>query len=474
MDKIALYIKKLDDMVWGPWMLTLLLGTGIYLMWQLRFLPLKNLKYALLCAIGMEDGGDAGKEKRKSDAKADGQNGGVSSFSSLTTELAATIGTGNIVGVSTAMVLGGAGALLWMMLASIAGMATKLTESTLAVKYRSRNERGEPVGGPMYVLQNAFPNRRLGKLLGGVFAVFAVLASFGMGNMTQSNSIAEAMKTTFLVPVEKTGLIVTVITILVVLGGIQNIAKVTRIVVPVMGTFYMVGTLMVILTHWQNIPTGVMEIIVMAFCPQAVAGGIAGNITVTMLESLRWGVSRGVFSNEAGLGVSGISSSAADTTDYIKQGYISMTGVFLDTIIICSATGLALIASGVLGMTDEAGAPVAGTALTIAAFRTTFGEKGACFVCICIALFAFATIIGWAYQGEKAFEFLVKKAKYCIWYRFVYGLVAFVGAVCSLEMVWDFADVCNGLLVIPNLIGVLVLSKSICREILEYDKRRER
>ena len=266
-------------------------------------------------------------------------------------------------------------------------------------------------------------------------------------------------------------MIVTIATILVVLGGIKNIAKVTQIVVPVMGTFYMVGTLMVIITHWQNIPSGILEIILMAFCPQALAGGIAGNITVTILESLRWGVSRGVFSNEAGLGVSGISSSAADTADYIKQGYISMTGVFLDTIIICSATGLALIASGVLGMTDETGTPMAGTALTIAAFRTTFGDKGACFVCICIALFAFATIIGWAYQGEKAFEFLVKKSKYCIWYRFVYGLIAFVGAVCSLELVWDFADVCNGLLVIPNLIGVLVLSKGICKEIREYEKR---
>lgn len=468
MEKIALYIKMLDDRVWGPWMLTLLLGTGIYLMLQLRFLPLKNLKFALLCAIGMEGRGRESSLPARTEGK---QNGGVSSFSSLTTELAATIGTGNIVGVSTAMVLGGPGALLWMMLASIAGMATKLTESTLAVKYRSLNENGEPVGGPMYVLQNAFPNKRLGKLLGSIFAGFAVLASFGMGNMTQSNSIAEAMKTTFAISVEKTGLIVTVATILVVLGGIKNIAKVTQIVVPVMGTFYMVGTLMVIITHWQNIPSGILEIILMAFCPQALAGGIAGNITVTMLESLRWGVSRGVFSNEAGLGVSGISSSAADTADYIKQGYISMTGVFLDTIIICSATGLALIASGVLGMTDETGTPMAGTALTIAAFRTTFGDKGACFVCICIALFAFATIIGWAYQGEKAFEFLVKKSKYCIWYRFVYGLIAFVGAVCSLELVWDFADVCNGLLVIPNLIGVLVLSKGICKEIREYEER---
>lgn len=458
MEKVADYIKKIDDLVWGPWMLLLLIGTGCYLMLQLRFLPLKNLKFALLSAVGKE----AGLENEK----------GVSSFSSLTTELAATIGTGNIVGVSTAMVLGGPGALLWMMLASIVGMATKLTESTLAVKYRSRNEKGEPVGGPMYVLQNAFPHKGLGKILGSVFAVFAVFASFGMGNMTQSNSIAEAMLATFDYPVAKTGLLVTVLTILVVLGGIKNIAKVTQIVVPVMGIFYMVGTLMVIVTHWQNIPTGILQIAVMAFCPQAVVGGVAGNITVTMLESLRWGVSRGVFSNEAGLGVSGISSSAAQTRDYIRQGYISMTSVFLDTIVICSATGLALTASGVLGMKDESGSPIMGTALTIEAFRTTFGDMGACFISICIALFAFATIIGWAYQGEKAFEFLVKKNKYCIFYRFFYALVAFVGAICSLELVWDFADICNGLLVIPNLIGVLVLSKGICREIRDYEKKK--
>lgn len=459
MDKIAYYIEMVDNLVWGPWMLVLLIGTGCYLMLQLRFLPLKNLKFALLCAVGKENADQ--KKQQKS-------NGGVSSFSSLTTELAATIGTGNIVGVSTAMVLGGPGALLWMMLAGIAGMATKLTESTLAVKFRSQNEYGEPVGGPMYVLQNAFPNKQIGKKLGCTFAVFAVLASFGMGNMTQSNSIAEAMNTTFRIPVGKTGLIVTIVTILVVLGGIKNIAKVTQIVVPVMGIIYMAGTLMVIGTHWKNIPDGILEIVVMAFSPEAVLGGAAGSMTITMLDSLRWGVSRGVFSNEAGLGVSGISSASADTDDYIRQGYISMTGVFLDTIVICSATGLALITSGVLGMTNEIGEPITGTALTIEAFRTTFGDMGACFVSICIVLFAFATIIGWAYQGEKAFEFLAKKTKYCIFYRFFYALIAFVGAVCSLELVWDFADVCNGLLVIPNLIGVLVLSGKVCKEIREY------
>lgn len=466
MEKIAFYIKRIDDLVWGPWMLILLLGTGCYLMVRLRFLPLKKLKFALLCAVNMEN--TKNKGTGNTEAVTRKVKGGVSSTSALTTELAATIGTGNIVGVSTAMVLGGPGALLWMMLSSIIGMATKLVESTLAVKYRSVNDKGEPVGGPMYILQNAFPNKAIGKVLGTLFALFAVMASFGMGNMTQSNSIADAMKNTFDIPIARSGLVVTIITILVVLGGIKSIAKVTQVVVPFMGAIYMAGIILVLLTHWRNVPGGIMEIVVLAFHPRAAMGGIAGNMTITMLESMRWGVSRGVFSNEAGLGASGISAASSNTADYIRQGYISMTSVFLDTMIICSATGLALISSGVLGMTDEKGMPITGIALTIEAFHTTFGDMGAYFVSICIVLFAFATIVGWAYQGEKAFEFLVKKSKYCIWYRFVYALTAFVGAVCSLELVWDFSDICNGLLVVPNLIGVLLLSGKVCKEIREY------
>lgn len=453
MGRIAEIIHKIDSWVWGPWTLIFLLGTGCYLMIRLRFLPWKNLKYALLCAVGQEEGKSGGD--------------GVSSFSALTTELAATIGTGNIVGVATAMVLGGPGALLWMIISGFIGMSTKLVESMLAVKYRSVNDRGEWVGGPMYTLQNAFSNRQVGKVLGSAFAVFAVLASFGMGNMTQSNSIAEALQVSFQIPPAKTGLAVAVVTILVVLGGIKSIAKVTQYVVPFMGVFYMLGTLVVILFHLGNIPAGIWNIVVMAFCPEAALGGLAGQIVVTMQESLRWGVSRGVFSNEAGLGAAGISAAAADTKDYIKQGYISMTGVFIDTIVICSVTGLALAASGVLGTVDETGALLTGTALTIAAFETTFGDLGAYFISICIVLFAFATIMGWAYQGEKAFEFLVKKSKYCIFYRFFYGLVAFVGAICSLELVWNFADICNALMAVPNLICVLVLSGEACKEICD-------
>uniref|UniRef100_UPI0040565E4C alanine/glycine:cation symporter family protein n=1 Tax=Acetatifactor sp. TaxID=1872090 RepID=UPI0040565E4C len=475
MEQIGELLKKIDNWVWGPGMLLFLLGTGCYLMVRLRFLPIRRLKFALFCTVGMEDKllqkkdkiHKKGKEKSKSSQK---KTGGVSSFSSLTTELAATIGTGNIVGVATAMVLGGPGALLWMLLSSVIGMATKLAESMLAVKYRSQNAKGEVVGGPMYTLANAFPIPQVGKILGILFAVFAVMASFGMGNMTQSNSIAEAMKVSFDIPQAKTGLVVTLATILVVLGGIGTIAKVTQIMVPLMGSFYLVGALFVIGTHLENLSQGVYDIVVSAFAPQAVTGGIFGYMTVSAMEALRWGVSRGVFSNEAGLGAAGISAAAADTTDYVKQGYISMTGVFLDTIVICSITGLAFACSGMLGSKDANGEFLTGTALTIAAFETTFGEKGATFISICIVLFAFATIIGWAYQGEKAFEFLVKKSQYCICYRFFYALIAFVGTVSSLEAVWDFSDICNGLMVIPNLICVLALSGGACREILEYDR----
>lgn len=456
-------IKQIDDLIWGPAMLALLLGTGCYLMIKLRFLPLRNLKAALFYAAG---GGRAEESKNK---RAKEATAGISSFSSLMTELAATIGTGNIVGVAAAMVLGGPGALFWMMLSSLAGMATKLVESMLAVKYRSRNRSGEYVGGPMYTMQNAFPIRGLGSVLGMLFSLFAVCASFGMGNMTQSNSIAAAVKTAFGVDEAKTGLIVAIAAILAVLGGIRTISRVTQVVVPLMGIFYMAGAMTVILFHAENVPAGIAGIFVSAFCPEAVSGGIFGSVTVSALESVRWGVSRGVFSNEAGLGAAGISAAAADTDDYIKQGYISMTGVFLDTIVICSVTGLALAASGVLSLTDTGGEPLTGTDLTIAAFSTTFGDLGAYFICVCITLFAFATIVAWAYQGEKAFEFLMKKQKCCIYYRFFYGLVSFVGAVCALEAVWDFSDICNALMAVPNLICVLALSGEACRELGSSD-----
>lgn len=458
--KIGEIIEWVNNLVWGPWLLVLLLGTGCYLMICMRFLPLRNLKKALGAAFGGEKN-TSGKGK-------------ISSFASLTTELAITLGTGNIIGVATAMVTGGPGALFWMVLTSFIGMATKLAESTLAVKYRGTNDKGEVSGGPMYTCLHAFyrlgkHGRKVSVWMGALFSFFAVMASFGMGNMTQSNAIADALWVSFGTSKALTGLVVTILTILVVLGGIRFIGRVTQVLIPFVGIFYLFGTVAVIVTHLENLAGAVEGIFMSAFHPRAVSGGLFGTITVSAFESLRWGVSRGIFSNEAGLGASGITAAAADTKDYIKQGYISMTSVFIDTAIVCTLTGLAYGASGAFGLVDEAGVPLTGTELTLAAFRSTFGDFGSNFISICIVLFAFATIIGWAYQGERAFEFLMGgRTKYNMIYRFIYGLVAFWGCIFSLEIVWNISDVCNGLMAVPNLICVLLLSGEICREIREY------
>lgn len=456
------FLQQADRIVWGPWLIFLLLGCGCYLMISLRVLPLRNL----LAALGLVF-------HSKSRKGTDGE--GVSSFSALTTELAATIGTGNIVGVATAMVLGGPGALFWMLLSGIIGLSTKLVESTLCVRYRVRDHKGKPVGGPMYVLQNAFPYRRMGRILAVLFAIFAVLASFGMGNMTQGNSIAEALAETFGVGRTATGLVLGILTILVILGGIDKIARVTEYLVPCMAVFYLFGTGMVIFTHLHNLPAGIWQILWGAFCPEAMAGGTIGFIcsigngtACSGRQAMRYGVSRGVFSNEAGLGAAGISAACADTSDAVRQGYISMTGVFIDTIVICSLTGLAIASSGMLGQRDAQGEFLNGTALMIAVFSATFGRVGEWMLTLSIALFAFATIIAWEYQGEKAFEYLMGRCHRTGWYRVGYGIAAFLGAVCSLEAVWDFSDICNGLMAVPNLLAVVMLSKGICREIRSY------
>ena len=456
------FLQQADRIVWGPWLIFLLLGCGCYLMISLHFLPLRNL----LAALGLIF-------HSKSRKSTDGE--GVSSVSALTTELAATIGTGNIVGVATAMVLGGPGALFWMLLSGIIGLSTKLVESTLCVRYRVRDHKGKPVGGPMYVLQNAFPYRRMGRILAVLFAIFAILASFGMGNMTQGNSIAEALAVTFGVGRTATGLVLGILTILIILGGIDKIARVTEYLVPCMAVFYLFGTGMVIFTHLHNLPAGIWQILWGAFCPKAMAGGSIGflcsvgnGIACSGRQAMRYGVSRGVFSNEAGLGAAGISAACADTKDAVRQGYISMTGVFIDTIVICSLTGLAIASSGMLGQRDAQGEFLNGTALMIAVFSSTFGRVGEWMLTLSIALFAFATIIAWEYQGEKAFEYLMGRCRRTGWYRVGYGIAAFLGAVCSLEAVWNFSDICNGLMAVPNLLAVVMLSKGICREIRSY------
>lgn len=421
---------------------------------HLEFLPVRNLGYALKSIFTGEE--KSGKK-------------GVSPFASLTTELAATIGTGNIVGVAGAMLLGGPGALFWMLAASVFGLATKLVESALSVKYRCKNEKGQWVGGPMYTLQKfAFCN--LGKGLGICYAILAVLASLGMGNMVQANSIATVLWNTYQIPVAKVGLVITLLTIFVIIGGINKITKVTQLLVPIMGIFYLAGTLGVIFLNWNKIPECVYMLFQCAFSRRAVGGAAVG---CSVLQAMRYGVSRGVFSNEAGLGAAGITAAATDTKDYIKQGYVSMTGVFFDTMIICSITGIAYLCSGVLQTTSNVAESGNGVAVAVAMFEQMYGNMGICFLCISLSLFAFATIIAWAYQGERAFEYLVGNANYNLLYRFMYSMMVFVGAICSLELVWDFSDICNGLLVVPNMICIFLFGlgkNGICREIKKRGK----
>ena len=345
-------ISDVDAFVWGPVMLVLLVGTGILLTIRCNFLTWRNLHWAIKKTLSKES-----RTKNRGE-------GDVSPFSALTTALAATIGTGNIVGVATAMVSGGAGALVWMWISACFGLSSKFSECMLAIKYREVNEKGEMSGGPMYTMKKALKNKKLGAALGWLFALFAVIASFGIGNMTQGNSIAEALSVTFQVKQTVTGIVLSLLTILVILGGIGTIAKVTEYLVPCMAVFYLFGTGMVIFTHFKNLPAGVVQILWGAFCPEAMTGGAAG--TMLAVENgiahsgrmaMRYGVSRGVFSNEAGLGAAGISAAAADTSDAVHQGYISMTGVFIDTIVICSLTGLAIAASGMPGRSPERYSP---------------------------------------------------------------------------------------------------------------------
>lgn len=357
MERFAEIVSKVDDFVWGPVMLVLLVGTGIFLTFRTRFLTWRNLGYALKSTLS--------KEAR---TKSRGE-GDVSPFSALTTALAATIGTGNIVGVATAMVSGGPGALVWMWISAAFGLTSKFSECMLAIKYREVNEKGEMSGGPMYTMKKGLKNKKLGAVLAWFFALFAVIASFGIGNMTQGNSISGAIKATFHVPTEVTGIVITVLSLLIIVGGIKSISKVSSVVVPVMAIFYVICGVIVIIGNIANLPAGVAMIFKMAFSVKAVGGGLCGMIVASMMNAMRYGVARGVFSNEAGMGSAAITAAAATTDNPVRQGYINMTGTFWDTIVVCTITGLAIASSGVLGMTDADGALLTGSDITIAAFR---------------------------------------------------------------------------------------------------------
>ena len=462
MERFAEIVSKVDDFVWGPVMLVLLVGTGIFLTFRTRFLTWRNLGYALKSTLS--------KEAR---TKSRGE-GDVSPFSALTTALAATIGTGNIVGVATAMVSGGPGALVWMWISAAFGLTSKFSECMLAIKYREVNEKGEMSGGPMYTMKKGLKNKKLGAVLAWFFALFAVIASFGIGNMTQGNSISGAIKATFHVPTGVTGIVITVLSLLIIVGGIKSISKVSSVVVPVMAIFYVICGVIVIIGNIANLPAGVAMIFKMAFSVKAVGGGLCGTIVASMMNAMRYGVARGVFSNEAGMGSAAITAAAATTDNPVRQGYINMTGTFWDTLVVCTITGLAIASSGVLGMTDADGALLTGSDITIAAFQTVLGSGGGWLVTIGITLFAFSTILGWEYHGEKAFEYLLGTHKYNMVYRVVFSLIAYFGCTQTLSLVWNFSDIANALMAIPNLICMLMLSGEIAKDIRDFQPEIEK
>lgn len=449
---MAAWIAAIDRFVWGTGTVALLLGVGVFLTLRTRFLPWRNLPYALRLALG--------KEARRS-------SGGVSPFSALMTALAATVGTGNIVGVATALTAGGPGALVWMEVSAAFGLSSKCAECLLAVQYRQKDCRGEWCGGPMYVMQQAIPWKGLGGFLASSFALCAVLASFGIGDLAQAHSIAESLEYAFALPPVWTGRMVALLSLCILLGGIRSIAKVSSVLVPGMAGFYLLAGLAVLAGHLSELPGALAVMMRLAFCPTAAAGGLAGTAAASVFRALHAGVSRGCFSNEAGMGSAAITAASADTDSPVRQGYVNMTGTFFDTMVICTVTGLCICVSGVL----DSG--VSGAALTIRAFESVLHRSGGVFVCVSIALFAFSTILGWEYQGEKALEFLTG-TRFLFAYRILFALAARYGATESLEVVWNLSDIFNALMAVPNLLTLLLLSGTVARELQAYQKTLRR
>ena len=442
------FVSAASSFVWGPYLLIpLLLLTGFFLTVRLRGIQFTQLWGSLYLGLVVR------KEK-------DGE-GDISHFQALMTALAATVGTGNIVGVATAIALGGPGALFWMWMTGLVGMATKFSEALLSVKFRTTDERGEQAGGPMYYLANGVKPAGLGKLLGVLFALFAAMAAFGIGKMVQSNSVAAGLNDSFGVPTWVTGLVMALAAGAVILGGIKSIGRFTGVFVPAMIVLYMIGGGLVILMNLGKVPAAFLLVIESAFSGSAATGGFAG---AALAQAIRFGVARGIFSNESGLGSAGIAAAAAQTKEPTRQALVSMTQTFIDTIVVCSFTGFAILCTGVWE-TGLNGAP-----LTQAAFRAGLGDFGGWIVSIGLTMFAFSTVLGWSYYGEKSIEFLVG-SKAILPYRLVFVVAVFFGAVRSLDFVWGVSDVMNGLMALPNLVGLLLLSGVIAAETRGYLNR---
>ena len=438
-------LNQIDSLVWGPPLLILLVGTGIYLTLRLRLLQISRLSRAFrLIFVSGED-----------------HHGDVSSFAALCTALAATVGTGNIIGVATAIKVGGPGALFWMWLAAFFGMATKYAEGLLAIKYRSKDAHGAIAGGPMHYILLGMGEKW--RPLAIFFAVAGVLvALLGIGTFTQVNSITEAMQNTIQLPPAVTASILAILVALVIFSGIQSIARVSTKVVPFMAAIYILGTVTVLAVNLDRLLPTLQLVFSSAFSQTAAVGGFAG---ATIQMAIQNGVARGVFSNESGLGSAPIAAAAAKTKEPVEQGLISMTGTFIDTLIICSLTGLTILVTGVWN------SDLNGVRLTQAAFSTIFSSFGPVLLTVFLVLFAFTTILGWNYYGERCFEFLFG-VKYIRLYRIIFVAMVLLGGFIELEAVWVIADIVNALMALPHLIALLALSPVIIAETKKYfDKK---
>lgn len=432
------YLNQIRDFVWGTPLIILLLGTGIYLTILLKGLQFRTLFSSLYLAL----------IKRK---EYGAHPGDISHFQALMTALAATVGTGNIAGVASAIAIGGPGAMFWMWLTGLFGMATKYSEAVLAVKYREVDALGTMSGGPMYYIEKGLKNNWLAM----IFAVFAACAAFGTGNMIQSNSVAEAMKATFNIDHWITGIVLFILTFLVIMGGIKSIARAASAIVPIMILFYIIAGTIILIIYQANILHAFELIFVHAFTPVAAAGGFAG---ATVKMAMQMGVSRGLLSNESGLGSSPIAAAAAKTDEPVRQALVSMTQTFIDTIVVCTFTGLVILVTGAW----ESGKTAA--ALTEHAFSLGLpGTWGGIVVSLSLIFFAYSTILGWAYYGEKSVEYIAGE-KAIKPYRVLWVIVVFIGAIGKLETVWTLTDIMNGLMAFPNLIALLGLSFVIKNE----------
>ena len=450
--------SAVNNFIWGVPAMVCIIGVGLYLSIRTRFIQIRKFKYAMKTTIG------------RIFKKRDASDGSITPFQAVCTALAATVGTGNIAGVAGAIAIGGPGAVFWMWISALLGMCTKFAEVTLAVHFRERNQEGDLVGGPMYYIKNGLGKKW--QFLAILFSLFGVLTVFGTGNATQVNTITTAIDSALLnynVCTSKTipqinlilGIVIAVLVALVLLGGVKRIGKVTEKLVPFMALFYIALAIGVVILNIGNLPTVFASIFEGAFNPRSVTGGVVGSIFICMKR----GVSRGIFSNEAGLGTGSIAHACADTQKPVKQGFFGIFEVFTDTIVICTLTALVILCSGV---TINYGAN-AGAELTILGFTSTYGNWVSIFSAIAMCCFAFSTILGWGLYGARCIEFLFSP-KVIKPFMVVYALVAIVGATMDLGLIWGIADTFNGLMSIPNLIALFLLSGTAIKLVKEYKK----